>query len=627
MFGDILKAFGFPDSGPGLTGTPAMSSIGSPQSTSMGGAPAAAPSSPGLPPGGGTSHPPAQQGAASPVTPGIASASSAASALSPQKVFGLPGYQDGGTIPADQLAVVGERGPELVRSKTPVEVTPNHEIDDRLKNISPEVIAHALIAMARGGLALPPQTPAPDAPFMGDLTHVERGSDAAAADVALRKGLTAVADVADIGTELTSPAGLLRGGTGRAGIIPPPDTEMSAAPMSWPEIGVAALSQLPLGRTVGGAKTAAGVLAGLAGTSTATSAEEAKPDALNSLMEQKKQAQAQRASLDDQRAIAARDAELQLKGGPGVLKPGRGPIYSALQKKVDDARAEIATIDAGIARIDNLIEEENRRRSPEYQRGQKKITEAEGVREKLLSGRRRPYQDVAPEWAQNFQAFAPATVAGVTSLLTGAIDAIKNRSSAKAWRKAIAAGLEARAGTKARDQATKTSEAFSREFPEPKGIGEKFAAPYGKAAALGGFEGGAVTNLPDVYNAFLPALNQEQQAYVEYLKLLPQDAPERKQAEEIVQNMPSTTPARDAALAYFGSSAMPVRTGVGVMEGIGGALVGKSLSNMLEPKFPRAEAAGFSEVVRQAAIRAAEAKKRTSVPKTGKKRSPPKTRL
>ena len=40
-------------------------------------------------------------------------------------VLGLPGYANGGSIPAGQLSVVGERGPELFMPKTAGTIVPN----------------------------------------------------------------------------------------------------------------------------------------------------------------------------------------------------------------------------------------------------------------------------------------------------------------------------------------------------------------------------------------------------------------------------------------------------------------------------------------------------------------------
>lgn len=310
---------------------------------------------------------------------------------------------------------------------------------------------------------------------------------------------------------------------------------------------------------------------------------------LDQLMEQKTSLNQQRQSLNQQRATAVADRDMELRGGRDAsgrpVQGGRGRNYDAKEAEVTRLTNEMATLDGGMSRLDAMITDANKRLSPEYQMQQQKVQEAEGVREQMLSEARKPFHEEFPTWSK-VQAFAPAVAGALTMGGQAAVTAIGNRLKVGKWKDAIDAANNAKSA-KARTRNADISEGYNTNVFPPNASTIK---PYGAAATLGGLEGGALTNAPEVYNAFLPPLNQERQAYEEYLKRLPADHPERARVQELIASMPERNPYREAALDYFQSPAVAVRTGVGVLEGIGGAAAGKTLGGLLEPSLPRAEA-------------------------------------
>lgn len=322
---------------------------------------------------------------------------------------------------------------------------------------------------------------------------------------------------------------------------------------------------------------------------------------LDSLMDQKKSLAEQRASLDRQRATAVADRDMELRGGKDAsgrpVQGGRGRNYDAKQAEVTRLTGEMTSIDSGLERLDGMITGATKRMSPEYQMQQQKVREAEGVREQMLGEVRKPFHEEFPTWSK-VQAFAPAAAGALTMGGQAAINALGNRFKVGKWKDVIeAAGKES---GEARKLNADISAGYSKQFAAPKKPSAwDNVKPYGAAATLGGAEGAALTNAPEVYNAFLPPLNQERQAYEEYLKRLPADHPERARVQEMIAGMPERNPYREAAMDYFSSPAVLTRTLVGAAEGAGGAMAGKTVGGMLEPSLPRAEAEALAKSMRR----------------------------
>lgn len=327
---------------------------------------------------------------------------------------------------------------------------------------------------------------------------------------------------------------------------------------------------------------------------------------LDALMEQKKMLGQQRQSLDQQRATAVADRDMELRGGKDArgrdVQGGRGKNYTAKEAEVARLTSEMTNLDSGLDRLDGMITDATKRTTPEYKMNAQKVREAEGVRGQMLSEARKPFHEEFPTWSK-VQAFAPATAGALMMGGQAAVTALGNRFKVGRWKDAIEAA-NATEGN-ARKLNADISAGYSKQFATPKN--QSALKPYGPAAAEGGLAGLALTNAPEVYNAFLPPLNQERQAYEEYLKRLPADHPERERAQSIISGMSETNPYRDQAMQYFTSPAVLTRTLVGIGEGVGGALAGKRAGGMLEPSLPTAEAAALAKSMNRRTPKAATA--------------------
>jgi len=336
---------------------------------------------------------------------------------------------------------------------------------------------------------------------------------------------------------------------------------------------------------------------------------------LQALMKQRESLNTQRQSLDAQRSTAVADRDMQLKGGIDKktgkpIQAGRGPNYDAKEAEVARLTGEVGTIDGQIKNLDELIKNQTKIQSPEYQDMLSEGRKAAAVRDQMLTDRRHTYEELAPNWLKNAQAVLPfatgATVQGITAL----VQALKNRVGANRWWNAIEAANDAKTYTPTQRKGfARTSEGYEKEYPRPT-VGSVLGS-YGKNAALGGVEGFALSNLPEAYNSFLPAENQERLAYEEYLKRLPLDHPDRPRVEAIINNLPLENPARKSAMQHFSSGDWLTRGRVGALEGMSGALLGKTIGDLFGPTFPRPEAESLREGL-SASLR----KPRQSKPKT-----------
>lgn len=448
---------------------------------------------------------------------------------------------------------------------------------------------------------------------------VHRGSS-----LALQSGLygTPPQRLAAPEPDLSQPYRELRSLKSPARTMPPMPPGMTAAETgrAIADNPAAVVSMLGLpGQIVGGAMANASDRSDMRGMSPIGAPRQHQPPApvpqgpnLDQLMEQKKSLNEQRQSLNQQRATAVADRDMELRGGKDArgreVQGGRGRNYDAKEAEVTRLTNEMRTLDESLSRADGMITEANKRLSPEYQMNQQKVREAEGVREQMLSEASKPFHEEYPGWSK-FQAFTPFTAGALTIGAKTAIDAIGNRFKVGKWKDAIDAANNSKS-IKARTTGANVSEGYNTNVFPPNASAFK---PYGAAATLGGLEGGALANAPEAYNLFLPPLNQERAAYEEYLKRLPVDHPERARVQEMIDKMPERNPYREAAKDHFLSPSVAVRTGVGIMEGVGGAMTGKTVGGLLEPSLPRAEADALAKAVREAAERAAKKGKKPSV--------------
>ena len=283
----------------------------------------------------------------------------------------------------------------------------------------------------------------------------------------------------------------------------------------------------------------------------------------------------QRKSLDEQRATAVRERDAQLQGKDG-RNAGRGPVYTAKEAEVGRLTTEMTRLDTAIAGIQKRLD-------PEYQAQIAKLSDAEATRRQMLNEAPKPFDREYPTW-QKLQTVMPALVAAGTATIPAIADVVGARFGVKGWRNAIKDGF--RPGATHADQkvASDIAQKYAKDqFPEKKSELSKYLIMGG----IGGLEGAGVANYPQYYNSNLPAVNPERAAYEEFIKRLPAgevgDA-ERKKAEDIIGSLPKKTQEREAALEYFGSPmTVGLRTGLGALEGVGGAI---GMSKLLRSGMP-----------------------------------------
>lgn len=331
-------------------------------------------------------------------------------------------------------------------------------------------------------------------------------------------------------------------------------------------------------------------------TAQVTAGQEPAPqaDILGQLMTQKSALQAEISG-----ATKERDAQ---------AKSGRGPKW---QSSVDTANALIGKMDALDAQIANEQKQRSdlaRQNSPEYQRMIGEGDKAATARDTALANKRQSYEEFMPQSVQNLQAWLPmATAAGIHGVKE-AVNVVKNNTAAGKWVGAIDA---ANATKKVADKAKfgDLSAAYAKEYPAAQGLAR--FKPYGVAAAAGAGEGAVLSNTPEIYNSFLPAVNQERTAWQQYLDALPADHPDRARAEKLLAGMPEKNPIKEAAIEHLLSRASLARGAEGAMEGAIGATTAKTLVGSLNPTFPRPEAVALAKELRGAdkAKKAADAAK------------------
>jgi hypothetical protein len=303
----------------------------------------------------------------------------------------------------------------------------------------------------------------------------------------------------------------------------------------------------------------------------------------------------QRKSLDQQRAIAVADRDAELRGTGGKTA-GRGPVYNAKD-------AEVARLSGEMERLDATIADLRKRSSPEYAAYMAKIREAEAVRQDILDSSRKPFEQAHPDWASR-QWLIPGSVAALTAIALRAPGTVSALGQAGRWWGAIRAARDVAASPAARADARILAERLEQEMPA-KTWQDTFKA-YATPALIGSTEGAALSNTPEFYNLFLPPKNPERLAYEEYMKRLPDGAPEIARTVELLKTLPEDNPARKAALAHFGDiKPAIVRAVSGAGEGFVGAFSGTTLS-----KVPGPYEAGLPRAETRALIDAAAARRR-----------------
>lgn len=211
-----------------------------------------------------------------------------------------------------------------------------------------------------------------------------------------------------------------------------------------------------------------------------------------------------------------------------------------------------------------------------------KVLEADAVRRDMLDKADKPFAKQFPVW-NSVQPFVPLALGAATTapFLTRA--AIGEQKAVNAWQRAADKGLKA---TSADDlaQSSNLTNAYASQFKDkPKGVAG-IAASYPVPAAVGAVEGAVASNLPEMYNAFLPSENPERSAYAEYIKRLPPGATkEALHAKGIMADLPKVQPERDAAFDHFGSSSALKRTAIGALDGAGGGIFSATMTKGLTP--------------------------------------------
>lgn len=270
--------------------------------------------------------------------------------------------------------------------------------------------------------------------------------------------------------------------------------------------------------------------------------------------------------------LAARNRARQLNRSEREQFTSMNRILSESALAEDNAGRARAAADENAARTQRAAE----------------LTRAEEARQAVMRDAPKAFSDQFPTW-NSLQGFLPLAVGAATTLPYAVRGGVGAARAAKDWRTAAQRGLDATDGPTLAAQ-NRLAQAYSQQFP-PQSISTTLQ-PYAVPATIGAIEGAGVANLPEAYNAFLPATNPEVRAYQEYLKQLPPGHPGRAAAEKAMAELPGTMPARDAAFDHFGSTNFLKRMGVGALEGAAGAVFGSTLAKPLYPSeksLPRAQ--------------------------------------
>jgi hypothetical protein len=144
----------------------------------------------------------------------------------------------------------------------------------------------------------------------------------------------------------------------------------------------------------------------------------------------------------------------------------------------------------------------------------------------------------------------------------------------------------------------------------PPSLGREMAA-YTKPAILGAIESGATPI--SLGSRFAAAGAKPATACMRGgQNTLPPGHPDRERAQAIIDSLPQHNPARDRALGD--PCRIAARTVVGIADGAGGTVVGKTLAGPWEGDLPRAETQALMEAMRQQAAQKALTRHRRACP-------------
>jgi len=274
----------------------------------------------------------------------------------------------------------------------------------------------------------------------------------------------------------------------------------------------------------------------------------------------------------------------------GAVDPAAAQSMTARQKRRLEERATAASIDAK-AEADRAEAASKRTQADKdaedkRERDKAKVLEATTARDEVLAKARRPFGEteiggvrVGP-YLEAAMPFVPALLGAVTGAKFGKTAAAGDKTAVDAWKEANRAGLTATAPSVKQEQATL---AAMLQKPYEGGVPmDRIIKQTSIPAVAGAVEGGAVANLPEFYNSYLPPENPERKALEAYRDRLPIDDKERPSVDERIRALPEETPAKTAAKAHFRNGDWIPRSLQGAAEG-GGVAASTNLGRRMVP--------------------------------------------
>lgn len=261
----------------------------------------------------------------------------------------------------------------------------------------------------------------------------------------------------------------------------------------------------------------------------------------------------------------------------GAVDPAAAQSMTARQKRRLEERATAASIDAK-AEADRAEAASRRAQADKdaedkRERDKAKVLEATTARDEVLAKARRPFGEteiggvrVGP-YLEAAMPFVPALLGAVTGAKFGKTAAAGDKTAVDAWKEANRAGLAATAPSVKQEQATL---AAMLQKPYEGGVPmDRIIKQTAIPTVAGAVEGGAVANMPEFYNSYLPPENPERKALEAYRDRLPIDDKERASVDARIRALPEETPAKTAAKAHFRNGDWIPRSLQGAAEGAG----------------------------------------------------------
>ena len=234
-----------------------------------------------------------------------------------------------------------------------------------------------------------------------------------------------------------------------------------------------------------------------------------------------------------------------------------------------------ATIEAERKRKENELAIQREQGEQALAERTRQVQQAEAARDKALGEVRPDFETRFPGWA-SLQHTIPIGAGAITGAILGGKGAYADRKAMNRWWDAVTGAQQnaKKAPAKAAAQ-TEIARHHSANMPEAT-FGSQLGA-YALPASLGAAEGAALANMPQIHDSLLPSQNPQRRAWEQYRNTLPMDHPDRERAQAIIDSMPERNPAQKAGQeALTDWPRMATRTGIGIAEGAGGALVGKN---------------------------------------------------